>query len=736
MDGGAGPDGGPRDHPDGGGGNPEDAAVDEPDPVGCQDIVVELNYLASASWSAGHPAFGSTPKKADAAYGAISDFRIDKAGAESVHPGRSALAAIGMMEGLKALGALHCDDTNRKNQQTVVDAFFLEWLSDFSAAAGSDADAGVGDGGAAGPLAGMPNELRYDNNGALIFTSDEVSLLATAQVLVAMTKYVEVSGNEGFREANFGLALDLANALVDKMDPTTKLVTDGTTARVEDNAFAALALRNFAGWTSFSEQSSLRPTFMRHAADIEEALQTFKDGTTYDSFMPVREAGAAASYAGFIDLPSSIAPYYSESVAAAEPFSAAASTFWTNGKAWTTPLTVLTDGPNLYGTRLQVFESSNPEIEQRLYASASLKLARMDWLAYQITNNPEYKARAQGRLAFVRDKSGLWYGNPLKKEGNAEGGILEWRNDTTNANTPDTAKRYVDVSADFIMDTAMIALGQTMSFQTHLDASRQYEAEDFVGQKGLGTEACTDTGGGKNVKDVGNGEWAHYEGVNLDGVRSFQARVAAANDGYVGTIEFHKGSVTGSLMGTCRAPLTGDWQNWTTISCSASDTSGTTLYLEFFGGHEGDQLPNINWFSLMTSDAREAESFDDQDKLKLLQSADKTISKLGSAGNGDWAQFDHINFQGISQFVARMASGSKPGTLEFRLNDGDGVDKSTGTLLASCQMNTTDLSGKSDRFQTTYCPAKQSSGAGTLIIVWKGDAADTGLPELDWFQMQ
>jgi hypothetical protein len=124
----------------------------------------------------------------------------------------------------------------------------------------------------------------------------------------------------------------------------------------------------------------------------------------------------------------------------------------------------------------------------------------------------------------------------------------------------------------------------------------QIEAETFSGNGGVGVETCSE--GGQNVMDVGNGEWASYSNVTFTGITQFTARVASGN--YPGTIEFHTGSTTGTLLATCSAPNTGGWQTWTSVSCPAvaSATGTGTLYLVFHGASSGSQLPNLNWFKL------------------------------------------------------------------------------------------------------------------------------------------
>jgi hypothetical protein len=117
-------------------------------------------------------------------------------------------------------------------------------------------------------------------------------------------------------------------------------------------------------------------------------------------------------------------------------------------------------------------------------------------------------------------------------------------------------------------------------------------AAAYTASNSVVPEACAE--GGQDVGTIVSGSYTAYSGVNLGGLTSFQARVASAGSG--GTIQIHLDTPTGTLIGTCTAPVTGGWQTWTTMGCPISATAGThTVYLVFNGG--GGNLFNIEWFS-------------------------------------------------------------------------------------------------------------------------------------------
>ncbi|GAA4965767.1 glycoside hydrolase family 43 protein [Actinoplanes utahensis] len=118
------------------------------------------------------------------------------------------------------------------------------------------------------------------------------------------------------------------------------------------------------------------------------------------------------------------------------------------------------------------------------------------------------------------------------------------------------------------------------------------EAETIAWSSGVETERSG--AGGMNVGYLDNGDYIKVKGVAFGaGATSFSARVASAAAG--GRIELRLGSLTGPVAGTCTAPGTGGWQNWTTVTCPVSGATGTRdLYLRFTGG--SGYLFNVDWW--------------------------------------------------------------------------------------------------------------------------------------------
>ena len=117
-------------------------------------------------------------------------------------------------------------------------------------------------------------------------------------------------------------------------------------------------------------------------------------------------------------------------------------------------------------------------------------------------------------------------------------------------------------------------------------------AASYSGENSVVPETCAE--GGQDVGTIVNGSYTYYSGITMNGLSSFNARVASAGSG--GNIEVRLDSPTGTLIGTCAVPVTGGWQTWTTETCAITATTGShTIYLVYTGG--GGNLFNIEWFS-------------------------------------------------------------------------------------------------------------------------------------------
>ncbi len=178
-----------------------------------------------------------------------------------------------------------------------------------------------------------------------------------------------------------------------------------------------------------------------------------------------------------------------------------------------------------------------------------------------------------------------------------------------------TAEAIDDVggsSTDTISITVGIGCGQLPFYGSPSAIPGRIEAEDFdiggesiayhdidAGNNGnqyrtledVDIENCSDAGGGYNTGWIRAGEWLEYTvDVPAAGSYTIEARVASNSTGGAFHIEFNGVDKTGNI----NVPVTGGWQNWTTVSASATLSAGTQI-MRFASSTDGY---NINYFDI------------------------------------------------------------------------------------------------------------------------------------------
>ncbi|MFF3437534.1 glycoside hydrolase family 16 protein [Streptosporangium sp. NPDC002721] len=133
-----------------------------------------------------------------------------------------------------------------------------------------------------------------------------------------------------------------------------------------------------------------------------------------------------------------------------------------------------------------------------------------------------------------------------------------------------------------------------------VDARSTIQAERYQAQSGTSLETTTDSGGGQNVAQIGNGDWLRFDGVNFGSTAAtqFNARVASgAGGGVSGLVQVRLGSPTATPIGDFALGNTGGWQSWRTVPANIGGVTGThTVYITFSSGQPADFV-NLNWFS-------------------------------------------------------------------------------------------------------------------------------------------
>jgi hypothetical protein len=184
------------------------------------------------------------------------------------------------------------------------------------------------------------------------------------------------------------------------------------------------------------------------------------------------------------------------------------------------------------------------------------------------------------------------------------------------------AKAFDDGGAVSELDTADITVGtgcgQAPFHGVPFVLPTLIEAEDFdIGGQGVAyhdtdpgnngnqyrtaedvdIEMCADVGGGYNVGWMPAGEWLEYTiDVPISGVYPLEVRVACQSSAGTFHIEFNGEDVTGEVT----VPITGGWQNWVTVSTSATLEAGTQK-MRFVVSDAGFNLNSFNFLQTVTA---------------------------------------------------------------------------------------------------------------------------------------
>lgn len=133
-------------------------------------------------------------------------------------------------------------------------------------------------------------------------------------------------------------------------------------------------------------------------------------------------------------------------------------------------------------------------------------------------------------------------------------------------------------------------------FETNLPKNipARIEAEAFDKSFGIRTETTTDVDGQKNVSYIDDGDWMDYNvNVPVDGLYHFDFRVSNAWGN--GLIKLRNQS--GSELAQIAVPVTGGWNNYNTLTISATLSAGSQILRVY--AERG--AFNFNWFEVRGS---------------------------------------------------------------------------------------------------------------------------------------
>jgi hypothetical protein len=236
------------------------------------------------------------------------------------------------------------------------------------------------------------------------------------------------------------------------------------------------------------------------------------------------------------------------------------------------------------------------------------------------------------------------------------------------------------------------------------------QAEAFASMNGIQTENTTDAGGGQNVGYIDANDWMDYNvNVSTAGTYTVSFRVASGSAG--GQLQLRRGTTT---LATANITGSGGWQNWTTITATASLSAGTqTLRLHSVSGGY-----NVNWVGFATTTTPppppptthaipgtvQAEAFSGMNGIQMENTSDAGGGQnVGWIDANDWLDYNvNVSTAGTYNVSFRVASGASGGQMQLR--------KGT-TVLA-----TANISGTGGWQNWTTVTATTSLTAGTQTL--------------------
>ena len=206
------------------------------------------------------------------------------------------------------------------------------------------------------------------------------------------------------------------------------------------------------------------------------------------------------------------------------------------------------------------------------------------------------------------------------------------------------------------------------------------EAENYFGYKGVGTENCFDSGGGKNLNYIDPGDYTTYNvSVSQTGYYTVKARLSGYNVGLLNLV-LSTPNTSDQTLHTFNTPATNGWQNWQTVEADVLIKQGE--YTLTMNVQEGEF--NVNWFDfvydpdggIQIPGVLESEDYWEQEGLSIENCFDQNGGyNLSYMNQGDYAKYlVHVVESGIYKVKARVSSNYNGGIFNLVLS-GDSSDE-------------------------------------------------------------
>ncbi|NYH40806.1 hypothetical protein HNR22_000533 [Micromonospora jinlongensis] len=278
-----------------------------------------------------------------------------------------------------------------------------------------------------------------------------------------------------------------------------------------------------------------------------------------------------------------------------------------------------------------------------------------------------------------------------------------------------------------------------------VDVPGRVQAEAFAAHSGAQTEGTGDTGGGRNVGWLANGDWLRYDNVSITGA-DLAARVSSHN-ATGGTVELHLGAQDGQLLAAFPIAQTGGWQQWKTVTAKASGvpTGAQTVFAVMKSASPSDFV-NLNWFTFgppagtsPSASASASPTPTASSAPSATPPASPSASVPPSAPAGGWVPVDQTKWnKELAAFNALKPKAVPPGTTrvpEFHTDCGVANSAADDPIvlpgLSGASHMHTFFGPKVDAFTTTdklFAAANTCNAPGDKSAYWTPELRKDGKP--------
>jgi hypothetical protein len=393
----------------------------------------ECTYITLASMSEANNIIIPQDKPG---YGAVNHWRIGNNRADSVNPGTSAIAMIGLLYGYNRLVSSGESTPELDSRAKItLRSFFWNWVT--------NTENQIIDGnGYVGFPDDNPVAMEYDVSGEITQKSTNANAGVTSEILMAMSHYLLYSPNNDkaeYQSQMYSLALKMAQYI----DNGNNL-----SSWTSDRSYAVSAYRALAKWAD-AVSDTVNANYYRYKADvIATLLRHAQDhgttSTTWFNYFSYLDGGGHGVYDEGQADQTGFAPYEFSALETWDSFSKQVAASWDFGKYNDTMYMTEQSGPFTGGVH------QTTRFYSRVYPGSSFQLADAEW---KICRQDEALWHYEAAMTPLGSTIGLGCRVTGNSYDGFVGGFVDWVDIDTGERPTNVWERFVDTSAYMIIAT-------------------------------------------------------------------------------------------------------------------------------------------------------------------------------------------------------------------------------------------------------------------------------------------